>query len=222
VGKRTNYQIGKVAVIPILIGWLITIFVAAAITGIILVVLSNEVQTKEGIYGYKCYGFFKSCDLDVCMDVSSSTALGLAPLQPLNQFKYCDVNSEAKIETKACIYDQDLYTQSESILGFDICSESFAGGSYIFEDTFEQWGNTSLSSNKMKSARWGHIVNGYATNYCGVGQFTGGRKSLSFSGYVSRYAETTDMDVETGGWIEAELLIPPVRYCTLTRTEIMQ
>ena len=211
VGKKESYQIGKAALIPIIIGWLVTLFVGAVFTAIVMVIIANEAQTKIGIFGFKCYGFFRKCELEVCVGVEYDTALGLAPLKPLHQFRACDVNSPAKIRSLACVYDELLYDQTASTLGYDICMDSFDQGSYIFEDDFETWKNVSVKSNKMKSAYWHHIYNGYSTSWCGTPSKDGGSRSLSFTGDTSRYAETADLDVTTGGWIEAEILIPGER-----------
>ena len=61
----------------------------------------------------------------------------------------------------------------------------------------------------MKSATWSTIVNGAPTADCGVFE---GKYALTFSGKGSRYAETTDMDVSSGGWVEAEMFISPIGF----------
>ena len=65
----------------------------------------------------------------------------------------------------------------------------------------------------MKTAKWSVIENGIASSYCGVGEPNGARgggvRALSFAGDVQRYATIEPLDVSTGGWLEAELLIAP-------------
>lgn len=55
-----------------------------------------------------------------------------------------------------------------------------------------------------------------SSNYCGVGQPNGagggGKRSMSFDGLLNRSASTEPLDVSNGGWLEAELFIPPPGY----------
>lgn len=65
----------------------------------------------------------------------------------------------------------------------------------------------------MRSAKWGNIVNGQATDDCGVGlpdgAAGGGIRALSFSGLVERFAETLPLDVSSGGWVEFDAFLSP-------------
>ncbi len=83
-------------------------------------------------------------------------------------------------------------------MGYDVCRDEFNEGIYVFEDTFEYWQNKSFASNHMKSATWGSIVNAFSSDYCGHGEFFGGKYSLSFQGAEQRYAVTSDLDVRSG------------------------
>jgi hypothetical protein len=89
-------------------------------------------------------------------------ANGVLPLTPLNTWVNCDLDSLAKIQSSACIYDKQVYTETDGKLGYDVCQAQFEPGSYIFEDSFEYWRNSTLKSNIMKSAKWSKIVNGKA------------------------------------------------------------
>ena len=119
------------------------------------------------------------------------------------------------------------------VFSYDVCSSSFSKGVYIFEDTFDNWQNTSFQSNLMKSAAWKAISEGSPKPYCGS---VSGTESLLFGGVNKRFiysicnsifsysnviavvavecrsAETTDLDLTFGGWIEAEMFIPPIGY----------
>ena len=107
-----------------------------------------------------------------------------------------------------------LFLQSQSVLGFDFCEKGFKQGAYIFEDTFEAWvQGLDVNTNLMQSAMWDIIVNGQTSDFCGVGEPSpfggGGLRALSFSGLEQRYAQTKPLDVTSGGWIEAEVLLAP-------------
>lgn len=129
------------------------------------------------------------------MDYSVASA---ETLPPLSNWAKCTLESEAKVESLACIYDHQLYDQSDKLMGYDICSSEFNNGVYIFEDTFEYWTNQSASSNAMKSAKWGKVVNAFSSDFCGAGNNFGYNRSMSFQGAKERYAETIEMDVTSG------------------------
>jgi hypothetical protein len=148
----------------------------------------------------------------VCIDVNSSVALGAAPLPPLATWRECDLSSTTKLESKACIYDQLLYHQSNRLLGYDVCQSEFNEGVYIFEDTFENWQNSSYVSTTMKSAKWDIVYNGFTSSFCGSGENFGGEKALTFRGEYERFAITSDVDVRSGGKLEFELFLPPIGY----------
>lgn len=193
----------------ILLGWGLTIFLVAALLSFVLVIVSVEVSAPKGVNDYICYGFFRKCNIDLCITMDYSIANGTNPLPPLSSYERCDLDSSYKVRSTACIYDQNLYHQSQNLLGYDLCLDEFNQGVYIFEDTFDYWRNVSRQSNDMKSALWHDIVNGFSNSYCG--SYSLG-KSLSFRGDMIRYAETQEMDVSSGGQIEARMFIPPLGY----------
>lgn len=137
---------------------------------------------------------------------------GAAPIPALSTWQECTLDTEVKLQGKACIYDQLLYYQSERTLGYDVCQEKFNQGVYVFEDTFENWASTNSSSTTMKSARWNQVVNAFTTDACGVGEFFGERRALVFRGELNRRAETKDVDVRSGGKLEFEMFMPPLGY----------
>jgi hypothetical protein len=195
--------------ISIMFGWAFTIFTIIVAVVCVAVVVANVIETPETLSGYKCNGFFRSCDLNVCVDMPQSVANGSESLPPLSRWTYCDLDSYAKLEAQACVFDKQLYAATDGMMGYDICKSSFQPGVYVFEDGFENWENSTWQSNQMKSARWASIINGDAANYCGA---CSGKKALVFTGGLvvqQRYAETQDVELSTGGWIEYDLLISP-------------
>ena len=48
----------------------------------ILILSANEAQTKVLMSGYKCYGLFKDCTVDICADMTEEVAAGTSPLPP--------------------------------------------------------------------------------------------------------------------------------------------
>lgn len=212
VGTRVENHMDSSRYIPVIIGWGISFFVVAvAAIGTFLIIV-NEPLIPVGIFGYRCYGFFPTCPLDVCIDVAPAVASGEIALNPLSTWQTCSLDSAAKIETAACIYDKALYTETKGLFGYDVCLNSFQKGSFIFEDTFEYWKNASVSSNKMKTGYWGEVVNGRANDYCGTGS---GDKALSFAGGeggTRRYAQTAVLDLSSGGWLEGDVFLSPLGY----------
>ncbi len=148
----------------------------------------------------------------MCIDMDPSVALGTSPVPALSDWSKCTVDSVAKLESTACIYDHQLYAQSNKLMGYDVCAAEFNQGVYVFEDTFEHWTDASFQNNSMRSATWGEIVNGFSNSHCGAGQHFGGQRSLSFQGSFNRFATTSDLDVSSGGKVEAEMFMPPVGY----------
>jgi hypothetical protein len=184
---------GKASITSVLLGWTFAIFVILAILALIAVVSASEAQTPVGIYGYKCYGFFKQCDTKVCLEVPSDILNGVAPLKDLTEWKFCDLDTDVKLETAACVFDAQLYTLTNSHAGYDPCLKEYRKGVYIMEDDFEEWQSLNFSSNLMKSALWEDIFNGVASKRCGSGVngITGkSKKALTFSGAGARFATT--------------------------------
>jgi hypothetical protein len=213
VGKKGGMtEEMKATIIAIVIGWLVTFFILAAIFTFFGYVISSENQTPVGISDYNCYGIFKKCDHYMCVDVEDNVVDGSVALPSISSWQQCDDSSTTKLEGYSCIFDEELWTATNGNMGFDICKDQFAEGVYIFEDTFESWHNYSIESNTMKSATWDDVVNGYSTPFCGVGKYLGGEKALTFSGSFERSATTKPLDLTSGGWIEAELFISPIGY----------
>jgi hypothetical protein len=193
----------------VFLGWMLTIFLVLATVAFFSLIAAGEATAPVGINHFTCYGFFRTCNLDVCIDLNYSVATGATPLPELSSFKPCTLNSVVKLQSPACIYDQNLYHQSQTSLGYDVCEKKYSGGVFIFEDVFDHWRNTSFQSNRMVSAHWAKIVNAYANTFCGTAR---GTKALSFRGEFDRYAETRDLDVSSGGRVEFKLFMPPQSY----------
>jgi len=202
----------RATVLTIILSWVATIFFIAAVVAFAIVFSTSEAKTEVMMSNYKCYGLFKTCTVDICAESQPEVALGVAAIDALSNWRSCTLDSIVKIESKACIFDQQLYDSTQQQMGYDLCMGTFPNGVFVFEDTFEAWTNGTVQSNLMKSAYWDQINAGYSTSFCGVAQHLGGLHALTFSGPESRYAITRDVDVSTGGWLEAEIFIPPVGF----------
>lgn len=214
-------HINRAMWISIAFGWFTTFFLVFAILALILIVTLSEEQIPIGINDYHCYGFFRTCsDLTVCIDMNETVAQGISPLPSLSSYQYCTLNSTAKLQSQACVFDNQLYTSTDQSLGYDVCQQSFQQGLYIFEDTFEYWNDPQdFSSNLMKSALWLEIKNGQVSDDCGVNPLIssytgtkGGTKTLTFYGTNLRYAITQNLDVSSGGYLEVDLFLAPLDY----------
>lgn len=196
----------KASLISVLLGWFASVFVLLVILAGIAVILASELQAPVGIYDNKCTEYFAQCDTYVCIDVDAS--VGNFPynsLGSLYESKFCNLNSKVKLQAQACIFDSELYKSTDGSLGFDVCSDEYENGVYVFEDTFDNWQNQSnFKSNLMVSGNWSEQVNAYASNDCG--SFSG-RSALTFYGEFFRFMTTNDLDVKFGGFVEAQLFI---------------
>ena len=210
VGARSENKLEKAKIVPIIIGWCINVsIILLMISGAVLFAIS-ETLVSRSIFNYRCPQIFQPCSLSVCVDLDPAVSSGLIALPPLPNWKACSLKSISKLEASACIFDSALYSETSGLLGYDICYDSFQWGSYIFEDTFEYWMNSSSTSNKMKSALWGTVVNGRTNNFCGSGS---GERALSFEGGDGgRYAETVELDIRAGGWVEGKFFLSPLGY----------
>jgi hypothetical protein len=210
VGKKgLNSQFKNKASVPsVLLGWCASVFVALVLVAGVVTIIASEVQAPMGIYGNLCSSFFAQCNTPVCIDIDYS--IGNSPynsLGPLYDWRYCTLNSTVKLQAMACVFDHELYVDTSTGLGFDVCEDTYEDGVYVFEDTFEHWTNLSdYRSNLMKSAVWAKQVNAEANSNCGASH---GRKALVFSGKFYRFMETSDVDVTFGGFVEADLFIAP-------------
>lgn len=210
--KRNNlFTLDRAYASSVCLGWLLTVFLVICILCFFAIIGAAEIQAPVGINTYKCYGFFRTCELELCIDMNMSVANNIEALPPLNTYKPCTLNSLAKLHESACIFDQNLYHQSNAELGYDICYNYFerSPGLFIFEDTFENWQNISFQSNLMKSAKWSKIQSAFPNSYCGAKK---GKKSLSFRGENPRFAETKDFDLSLGGRVDGWMFMPPLSY----------
>ena len=220
VGKRGAFSEAAVAeFFTVVLGWWITFFLSASVAAVVIVVLNSELQTPVGIYGTKCHGFFRTCNYYFCDEQPDSVATAIDAITPMTTWKHCDNSSTTKIQGWGCIFDQQLFDLTGSDRGYEYCKSEFLDGVYIFEDTFDSWDNFTLNSNKMKSAKWEKINNGRSTPYCGAytenasyPQIYSGSNSLQFSGATSRLAESKDLDLSSGGWLESRYFVAPISF----------
>ena len=204
VGQKAENIFETVRLWPILMGFIISLFIATIIAAGTFLALTNDSLTPIGVFGFHCWGFFPVCDQYKCIEQDPAVVNNSVVMSPLSRWQNCDLNSLAKIQTQACVYDTAMYQQTQGMSGYDICANSFIPGVYIFEDTFDAWKNSSRASNKMRSAHWGTMHNARSNNWCGA---YSGSRSLNFQGPTIRYIETQDLDLTTGGWLEAQVLI---------------
>lgn len=202
---------GRAYIVTILLGWALTLLVGLILFTIIGIITLNAIQTPVGIQGFVCAGFFRTCDIAACIEVSHNVSLGTSALDSSFLWRECDLRSAYKLRAPACIFDSALYSSTNQILGYDVCKSSFHNDIIVFEDTFEDWANGTLASNTMVSGRWAEVYNGETGSYCGHGT-EGGADALVFFGEVSRYAETLDVDLTLGGSIEADLFLAPLYF----------
>ena len=203
---------GRGTILSVVTGYCLTIMMVLVFGSGVAIIALSENLTPIGISDYSCHGFFRKCDvwLDIGLDPTVATG---SPLTPLYNWKYADINSTVKLQSWGCIYDALLYQESHHLLGYDVCMKDFTPGVYVFEDNFEHWQDPlNFKSNLLKSALWLDMKNGNASDNCGVGEFRGYKNALSFSGENERYATTVDFNIMAGGWLEAELFLPPVGY----------
>ena len=137
------------------------------------------------------------------------------------EWEYCSLKSERKVRGMACLYDADLYWQSDKALGFDLCigtvaeqhpttlwgiensNAAFNGGVYVLEDNFDTWRNRSEpASARMNSAHWRGVVNAQANKRCGTAS---GEGALTFSGMTTRRIDTVPLDLRYGGTVQFAL-----------------
>lgn len=205
--KRFNSNMTSAVLISVLTGWMVTIFLCTAVAGLIVVVSVSESATPVTLWKYKCYGFFRSCDSTFCVTSSKSVANGSEAIAPLTSWIACDDNSEVKLEGPGCVYDQQMYIASDGVLGYDICASTYNNGVYIFEDLFQSWKNGTFASNTMKSAKWHNVFHGTPNDGC-VSSVT----ALTFYGSLERFAETIDLDVSSGGRVQASMFMAPIGF----------
>jgi len=215
-GHRSFFQyFGELSwerIASVVLGWALTLFFTGLVLAGVGVIVASELRTPVGIFGNHCYGFFKTCQLYVCVDMSPAVASGASPVPPLSRWRPCDVSSLVKLQAQACVFDPKIFQLSAAAIGYDVCSKGFSQGVFVFEDTFEHWGNASLASNRMASALWATVSEAIPSANCGSGNVRGGEKALVFAAATPRFAETRDLDVSSGGWVEAELFLPPLGF----------
>jgi len=211
-GLNSQFK-NKASVVTVLMGYTLSIFLIFCTLAVLVILIVNETGTNVGLFGYKCYGFFKTCDTYVCRDVDHDVVTNsYEALDDLSSWQKCGFNSTAKLQAQACVYDEELFALSAEYLGFDVCEDEFAEGIYVFEDTFEYWQSPrDYTSNLMKSAIWNETANVETANHCGTPS-GGGANAMVFGGEFFRYAITNDVDLKFGGWIEADVFMAPVGY----------
>mmetsp|Transcript_18357 Transcript_18357/g.38203 ORF Transcript_18357/g.38203 Transcript_18357/m.38203 type:complete len:1044 (+) Transcript_18357:115-3246(+) len=219
----------------VLATWTISAFYLLFIFGMALSIILNEYHLPETIWGYKCYGYFPSCDMEICVDLDATPEQGI---QSAATYKFCNLGTTVnKIRGKVCVYDEELFKQSENTLGYDFCydvkgrvgtdkSDEFLNGVYVFEDNFDFWRNKTDYSQEsifQASANWEEMTNAQVTDFCGINVQPGdqgypaigagekfGEGALVFSGVLKRNAVTKPLDMSNGGTVNFFLKFAPI------------
>ena len=88
-------------ILSILISWIATALFILGVVALVLILSANEAQTRVLMSGYKCYGFFKDCTLDICAEMTEDVAMGTASIPPLSSWRKCTLDSSVKLINKA-------------------------------------------------------------------------------------------------------------------------
>lgn len=101
---------GKGFKTTIILGWAVTFFFCLTIAATVSIIMASEAATPVGIFGHECLGFFRTCDVPLCIEVDPAVAAGNAPLPPLTEWKYCKQDTtEVSIRGYGCVFDHQLY-----------------------------------------------------------------------------------------------------------------
>mmetsp|Transcript_28956 Transcript_28956/g.60273 ORF Transcript_28956/g.60273 Transcript_28956/m.60273 type:complete len:963 (-) Transcript_28956:226-3114(-) len=224
------------------ISWVLSVLLIVITAVGLALAYFNASTTPTTLWGHVCWGWFPVCDLTVCIDYDGGIGYGegngfIPASQP---YKICDRESSAnQVVGSSCVYDRELYTWSNHLLGYDICVSSpreenvrpmtvsssrplllysnsqGESGVYIFDDDFEQ-------PSREASAPWTEIINGERSSACGINSQApergnhGGfgplqnKNALVFSGVQTRHATTGSLDVEQGGMVEFFIKLGPI------------
>ncbi|CAM9525001.1 unnamed protein product [Discosporangium mesarthrocarpum] len=203
--------------VPVLLGYLVTLLVTVAVLACFAVVVVNNKSLPVTLFGQTCYGFFPQCIEDPkCIDFSGNISDGIGPITEWGRCEH--ETSVNKVYGSYCIYDKQVFVYSREKWGFDLCKNDFLdnyNGVYVFEDTFDMWAGVDFSSAYMASARWDHITNGQLSAACGSPD---GKDALYFSGANYREAETLDVDIRYGGKVIFQMKMGPYAADTSTVT----
>ena len=214
---------GSLAVILswILSAWMLTVFL-----GFITIYIVNETTLPTTVWGHTCQGWFPSCDLKICIDMTGNSLHGLPYL-----YKYCNDSTKEYFLGNACIFDWNLYRLTNQQIGYDFCYNDGGDNSLTFnsntESSTSELGvymyeeNFSRSNNSTLVERWTRMKNAKVSKICGynvnqspkpwIKQKMIDDTALVFSGVHSRYAETIDVEVTYGGRLQFFLkLAPPI------------
>lgn len=109
--------------------------------GLLIMLIVSDQTNPLTLYGHRCYGLFRTCDRLMCVEAvegelvtevrldSTDSAHELnRRIEPFVQadWKQCTLDSAEKIYGATCIYDRELWFQSDKQLGFDFCNGEVA------------------------------------------------------------------------------------------------
>jgi len=218
------------------ISWAVSILLVFITFVGVALVYYNGSTTPTTVWGHSCRGWLQVCDLNVCLDYDGDDGYGESggSLPAAQPYKVCDRNTTTnQVVASACVFDTELYAWSNNLLGYDLCvsspreessrprnvSESNplllysedTSGVYVFDDDFED---------VNKASPWSEIINGEMSDACGFNtrppeggnQSNNSTKALVFTGFNTRQAVTTYLDLTYGGRVEFYLKMGPISY----------
>ena len=214
-----EYRANSVAVLT---GWLLMPFLLFLGGCAVLIATTNELLTPSTLFNYKCKGYFNTCGNTVCLDLGPNSVLD--GVQTIDSWEYCTLGSYNKMKGDICIYDNELYLQSKSMLGYDLCIQDFDNGALVFEDSFEDYDSSNTTNplgSRMKSSLWETFQFAEVSGDCGGMQSeSGGRSggniglnSIILRGDTSnqdRIITSKYIDVQYGGRVRFHLKMAPL------------
>ena len=94
--------------------WMISVNLTSFLVFVTIVALWNEFTFPVTYFGYTCRGFFPTCNMKVCIDVTDDEVLIGMPLQ----YRRCKLEyTTNSILGEACVFDEDLFERSKNKLG---------------------------------------------------------------------------------------------------------
>ena len=94
--------------------WIITLGISIIIGSLFVLIAVNEFTFPKTYFGLTCHGFFPLCNLKICIEMTETSLSQDMPLE----YKECNFETSFySIIGDACVFDQDLFQQSNGALG---------------------------------------------------------------------------------------------------------
>lgn len=112
VGKRPEDE--NAGILYIALSWGVSALCAMCAITCGAFVAWNELTFPTTVWGHSCYGWFPTCDLKMCTEVLENQLVNGFPAN----YSPCVPNSTINsIIGDACVYDVEIYEQTEGVLG---------------------------------------------------------------------------------------------------------